>query len=175
MRKLLIATLLLLAVQAMATEPDPILKQQLGYLARNFACKGIAYASPMAPEHPTQGIVTAGWTLGGYWVGFTYAEKKTAQNPMPFTVRGVMGYDPQTKKLVMGSADDMGGYSSSGSDGWNGDALVWVGPWHMGSQTVTGRDTFTKKSATEMTHRAEIEMDGKWVTLGQETCTAAKK
>ena len=175
MRKLLIVALLLLAVQAVAMEPDPVLKQQLGYLARNFDCRGIAYASPMAPEHPTVGIVTAEWTLGGYWVGFTYAEKKTPQNPMPFTVRGVMGYDPQTKKLVMGSADNMGGYSSAGSDGWSGDTLVWVGPWHMGTQTVTGRDTFVKKSATEMTHKAEIEMDGKWMTLAQETCTATKK
>jgi hypothetical protein len=172
---LVLLSLVVLAGQAMAMEPDPILKQQLGFLARNFDCKGIAYASPMAPEHPTQATVTAAWTLGGYWAGFTYAEKKTAQNPMPFAVRGVMGYDPQAKKLVMGSADNMGGYTSAASDGWNGDALVFVGPWHMGTQTVSGRDTFMKKSATEMTHKAEIEADGKWMTLGQETCTAAKK
>lgn len=173
MRKLLMVALLFLAVQAMAMDPDPMLKQ-LEVFARNYDCTGIAYATPMAPEHPTRATVTGAWTLGGNWVAITYQEKKTPQSSMPFGVRGFFGYDPQLKKFVVGTVDNMGGYGTAASDGWNGDTIVFTGPWHMGTMTANARDTFTK-TAAGMNHVGEIEMDGKWMTLGRETCTRAKK
>jgi hypothetical protein len=173
MRKLLIVALLLLAVQAMAMDPDPMLKQ-LQIFAIRYDCTGIAYANPMAPEHPTRATVTGEWTLGGQWVAFSYLEKKTAQSSMPFGVRGYFGYDPQVKKFVVGTVDNMGGYATGASDGWDGDTIVFTGPWHMGTQTLESRDTFMK-TAAGLKHIGELEMDGKWVKLGQETCTRAKK
>ena len=173
MKKLSLVALLLLSFQAVAMDPDPMLKQ-LQPFAATYNCTGIAYANPMAPEHATRGSVTGAWTLGGQWIAFTYAESKTAQNSMPFAVRGFWGYDPQMKKFVVGTVDNMGGYGTAASDGWNGDTIVFAGPWHMGTQTVNSRDTFIK-TAAGMNHIGEVEMDGKWVKLGQETCTRAKK
>jgi hypothetical protein len=37
--------------------------------------------------------------------------------------------------------------------------------------TSNARDTFTKKGTNEVTHMGELESEGKWMKLGQETCT----
>jgi len=176
-RKTLVLVLLSLAVaggSAMAMDPNPKLKD-LDWFAHNYDCTGIAYANPMAPEHPTRATVTGDWTLGGTWVRFSYIEMKTPKNPMPVAVRGFFGYDPEIKKFVVGTVDNMGGYSTGAADGWNGDAITFEGPWHLGTQTVAARDTFTKTGAKSMTHVGEMQMDGKWMKYGQETCTRAKK
>ena len=176
MRKvsLLVALVLLVAGSALAMDPNPKLKD-LEVFAHNFDCKGIAYASPMAPEHATTAKVTGAWTLGGTWIAFSYIENKTPKNPMPVGVRGFWGYDAEIKKYVAGTVDNMGGYSTSASDGWNGDTIVFEGPWHLGDRTVTGRDTFTKTGANKIMHVGEMQMDGKWVKYGQETCTRSAK
>ena len=168
----LVCLLLLLPVAAFAhhDETAPASKlRQLDALSGNLRCSGTAFASPMAPQHPTSAEVTTKWELDGQWLAFTYAEKKTSDNAMPFRVSGYMGYDPEMGKLVIGTVDNMGGYSTAASDGWDGDSIVFTGPWHMATQTVTGRDTFTRKGA-QLLHTGEIEMDGKWVKLGEETC-----
>ncbi|HJQ36280.1 MAG TPA: DUF1579 family protein [Thermoanaerobaculia bacterium] len=165
--------LVLVAGSALAMDPNPELKK-LDVFAHNYDCTGIAYASPMAPEHPTAAKVTGEWMLGGNWVAFSYIETKTAKNPMPFAVRGYWGYDAATKKFIMGGVDNMGSYATGSGDGWNGDAFVVEGPWHMGTQTVKARDTFTKTGPNTMTHVGEMEMDGTWVAYGKETCTRSK-
>lgn len=151
-------------------KPDPMLRQ-LDFLAGNWACKGTSFATPMGPEHPTQGTVSGGWKLGDYWLAFSYAEMSTDKNPMPYAVSGFMGYDMGQKKLSMGGVDNMGGYSTSFSEGWKGDTLTFEGPWHMGPMTMKGRDSFMKKGAEAFVHSASAEMDGKWVKLDEETCT----
>ena len=153
-----------------STMPDPMLRQ-LDYFAGTWQCRGIAYANPMAPEHASSAEVTAKWSLGGYWMPVSYTEKKSAQNAMPFALNAFFGYDPQMKQFVIGGVDNMGGYSTGSSDGWDGDTMIFAGPWHMASMTANSRDTFTKKSAREFTHLGEIEMNGQWVKLGMETCT----
>ena len=172
---MLIVCLLLVSAVAAANQhtemkPDPALRQ-LDPFAGRLRCSGTAFASPMSPQHATTGEVNAKWDLGGYWLPFTYAEKKGAANPMPFTVSGFFGYDAEGKKLLMGSVDNMGGYSTESASGWDGDTIVFVGPWHMSGQTVNARDTFRKIGNKQLWHRAEIEQDGNWVTLGEETCT----
>jgi hypothetical protein len=174
--KQLTLTIVLTLVAAVASanqhkEMAPDMLRQLDPLAGMWQCKGIAYTTPWFPEHPTTAEVSQKWILDGKWLAFTYAEKKTDQNPMPFTATGYFGYDPETKMLVVGGVDSGGGYSSGASKGWMGDVLVFEGPWHMGGMTAKARDTFTKKSATEVTHMGEVEWEGKWVKLGQETCT----
>ncbi|MEO8378158.1 MAG: DUF1579 family protein [Acidobacteriota bacterium] len=154
---------------AVSPKPDPMLRQ-LDAFAGNWKCSGTAFASPMSPQHATTGEVWMKLDMNGYWMTFTYAEKKTTENPMPFQVNGFLGYDTEIHKLVMGSVDNMGGYSTASSDGWNGDTIVYSGPWHMGGMTVNGRDSFTKKGAREMIHAASIEQNGEWTKLDEETC-----
>jgi hypothetical protein len=172
---LLVLAAVLVATAAFADDapammPNPMVRQ-LDSLAGMWRCSGTAYATPMGPEHPTAAEVTMKWDLGGYWLPFNYAEKKTAMNANPFRVTGYFGYDPEIKKLVLGSVDNMGGYSTAASDGWNGDTIVFTGPWHMGPTTVTGRDTFRKSGANGLVHTAELEQNGSMTKLGEETCT----
>jgi hypothetical protein len=172
-----VIVLILVASTAAANQQDekkamaPDMLRQLDPLVGTWQCKGIAYATPWFPEHQTLGDVSQKWILDGKWLAFTYAEKKTERNPMPFTATGYFGYDPEVKMLVVGGVDSGGGYSTGASSGWVGDVLTFEGPWHMGAMTSKARDTFTKKGANEMTHLGELEYEGKWMKLGQEMCT----
>ena len=162
-----------LANSHMEMKPSAKLRD-LDYLTGNWACKGMAMASPMAPEHATEATVMAKWEGGGYWLAFTYAEAKTAKNTMPYWARGFFGWDSEQKTFVLGSIDNTGGYSTSTSAGWLGDTLTFEGPWHMMAMTTKGRDQFTKKSATSFVHSGWIEDNGKWAKLDEETCTKTK-
>jgi hypothetical protein len=154
--------------KAMAAS-DPL--KQLEPMIGKWQCTGIAYATPWGPEHPTSGEVAQSWIMDGKWLSFTYAEKKTADNPMPFTVVGYFGYDPELKMYVVGSVDSAGGYATGAGSGWVGDAMTFEGPWHVGGMTSKSRDTFTKKGANQIMHLGELEQNGAWMKLGQETCT----
>ena len=175
----LVIVLILIATTAMATQHDEkkmmasseATMLQLDPMVGKWQCTGMAYATPWGPEHPTAGEVTQGWILDGKWVNFTYAEKKTAQNPTPFTVTGYVGYDPELKTFVIGSVDSAGGYSTGASSGWVGDAMTFEGPWHIGGMTAKSRDTFTKKGTSELSHLGELEQNGAWMKLVQERCT----
>jgi hypothetical protein len=41
----------------------------------------------------------------------------------------------------------------------------------MGGQTMKGRDTFTKSGPNALKHTWAMQMQGKWVEAGEETCT----
>lgn len=173
-RSISVLVLIVIAGAALAashTEMAPLKK--LDPLVGKFQCKGIAYASPMGPEHATAATVETKWMLDGQWAAFTYAEKKTSANPKPFTVTGFLGWDAQTKKFVTGGVDNAGGYGTSESDGWNGDAMLFVGPYHAGGMTMNGRDTFTR-TADGLAHMYELEENGSWKKMSQETCTRMK-
>jgi hypothetical protein len=96
--------------------------------------------------------------------------EKTEQNPTPFTATGFFGYDPETRMYVVGGVDSTGGYSTGAGNGWVGDVLTFEGPWHIGGMTAKARDTFTKKGA-DIVHMGELEYNGAWMKLSQETCS----
>ena len=160
--------LIVLALTVSAAEET---MRQLDPFIGTWQCKGIAHATPWGPEHPTTAEVSQKWIMDGKWLAFSYAEKKTAQNAMPFHVMGYFGYDPELKMYVLGSVDSTGGYATGASSGWVGDVMTFEGPWHIGGMTAKSRDTFTKKGMNELTHMGELESNGAWMKLGQETCT----
>jgi hypothetical protein len=83
-KSVLVVCLWMVAISASAAEP--LMVRQLDYLAGQWDCSGTAFASPMAPEHATTGTAKLGWILDGKWLSFAYMEKKTAANPMPYSV-----------------------------------------------------------------------------------------
>jgi hypothetical protein len=170
MKARFIAVVLCLLTVAAFGQPNPKLKE-VQYFEGTWQCSGKAFASPMGPEHTTAAIVHADWVLGGAWLQIHYAEKKTAANAHPYDVQLFWGYDAQLKMLVDGSVDNMGGYSTEQSAGWQGDKLIFAGPTHSGGMTMTGRDVFTKKSKSELHHVFEFEEKGTWKPLAEETCT----
>jgi len=167
--KIRILTLgLCLVTVAAFGQANPKLKD-LNYFDGTWQCSGKAFASPMGPEHPTKATVTAAWILGGTWLEAHYKEAKTAKNPTPFELRAFWGYDEESKSIVAGTIDGMGGYSTA-TAAWDGDKLTFTGPMHGGGMTSNGRDVFTKISKTEFRHEGEMEVKGNWTKTDEETC-----
>jgi hypothetical protein len=169
MKTRMVAVVLCLITVAAFGQSNPKLKE-LDAFAGTWQCTGTAFASPMGPEHPTTATVHGTWVLGGAWMEIQYTEAKSPKNPHPVDVRLFMGYDAQPKALVSGTVDNMGGYSTAQSPGWQNDKLIFSGPSHGGGGTMTGRDTFTRVGKSEMLHDGEIEMKGKWVKINHEIC-----
>jgi len=169
MKTRIVAVVICLVTVAAFGQSNPKLKD-LETFVGTWQCTGTTFASPMGPEHPTAGTVNGAWVLDGTWVEVRYTETKTAKNPHPYAVRLFMGYDAQPKAFVSGAVDNMGGYSTEQSPGWQGDKMTFSGPSHGGGATTNVRDIFTKVGKTEVRHESEMEMKGKWVKLDQETC-----
>lgn len=171
----------LLAEDKPAGPPKPAPEMsQLSYLVGTWNCAGKTFASPFGPEHATKGVAHAQMALDGFRLVIHYDETKTAASPMPFRILQVIGWDATQKAFDSHCYDSMGGDCTQTSPGWKGDALVFEGTGLMGGQKSGARDTFTKVSATEMTHKGEMQgADGKWQAGDEETChkggKAAKK
>ena len=166
MKRLVCLLVFLVAGAAWAQRPAEL--KQLDPFVGSYTCKGTVYAGEWGPEHPISMSIDSTWSLGGMWLETKYKEMKTAKNPKPMTGEGLWGYDTELKKLVGGWVDSTGGYQTQQSDGWKGDTIVFVGPYHMG-MTANGRDTFVKKG-NEMTHVFELEMKGTWKKVESDTC-----
>jgi len=167
MKRLVCLLVFLVAGAAWAQRPAEL--KQLDPFVGSYTCTGTVYAGEWGPEHPISMSIDSQWSLGGMWLETKYKEMKTAKNPKPMTGEGLWGYDTELKKLVGGWVDSTGGYQTQQSDGWKGDTIVFVGPYHMG-MTANGRDTFTKKGKNEMTHVFELEMKGTWKKVESDTC-----
>ncbi len=164
--------LLSLAVTAVlsaqeAPKPDPALKG-LAAFTGTVQCKG-SQTFTGKTIHYTQ-TVTGAWVLDGMWLDVRVTQHKTKENPMPFRGRSYMGYDAQSKKFVIYWVDNTGGFETAEGNGWEGDKFTFEGTAHMGPIVTKGRDVFTR-SGKKLTHTYEIEQDGKWNEVMNETCT----
>jgi hypothetical protein len=169
MKTRIIAVVICLATVAAFGQSNPKLKELQTFIG-TWQCTGTAFASPMGPEHPTKATVHGSWILDGSWAEVAYTEEKTAKNPHPYAVRMLLSYDTQPKAFVSGAADNMSGYSTAESPGWMSDKMTFTGPMHSGGATMKARDIFTRVGTNEVRHESELEMNGKWVKLDQESC-----
>jgi hypothetical protein len=167
----------LLAEDKPMAPPKPAAEMsQLSYMVGTWNCSGKAFASPFGPEHATEGVGKAQMALGGFRLVIHYDEAKTAANPMPYHGLQVVGWDSAQKAFDSVCFDVFGGACTQTSPGWKGNALVFEGTALMGGQKMGARDTFTKVSANEMTHKGEMQgADGKWAAGDEETCTRVAK
>ena len=143
--------------------------EQLAFFEGMWTCEGKMNDSPMGPGGTMKSTVDVRKDLNGFFQTGTI--KGTMANMPPFEGRFTTTYDPASKGFVMMWADNMGGWAMSTSPGFKGDALVYEGDMHMGAHTMKGRDTFAKSGPNTMKHTMEAQMEGKWVALGEETCT----
>lgn len=161
-----------------AAMPKPAAQlSQLKYFGGSFRCKGQAFASPYGPAHPTEATVHVALELDGFWYTGRYTEKKTQQNTHPYEFDFSWGYDAATEKFLAAGHDNMGGSATQTSSGWEGDRMVWDGETLAMGQKAGARDTFIKKGPDELQHTGEMQLNGQWTKLDEETCTraAAKK
>ncbi len=174
------AVLLLVASAILAQEaPKPAAElSQVKYFAGSWTCSGDAPASPFGAAHKTESSMMLKLDLDGFWYDGMVVEKKTASNTHP--VKGMihLGYDSTAKQSVLVWVDNFGSWATETSPGWQGDTMTWTGDQMGMGEKAAARDTFVKKSASEYTHKFEMQTKGQWATIVDETCKkagAAKK
>ena len=163
------AAVVLLSAGLVAQEtPKPAPEMsQLAFFEGSWTCQGKMNASPMGPAGEMQSTADIKKDLGGFFQSGMI--KATMKGMPPMDGRFHVTYDPGGKQFVMFWVDNMGGWAQNTSSGWKGDTMVYSGESHMGPQKMQTRDTFTRGTGT-MKHMWEAQMDGKWMTLGEETC-----
>ena len=152
-----------------APKPAPQM-EQLKALEGTWKCEGKQFATDMGPEHAIKYTWSAKFELDGFWLVGHLDGKKTKEDPMPTKGSYQFSYDPATKKFVALWNDNMGGWGSQTSTGWEGDTISLVGDYMVGGQKMVTRDTFTKKSSKELLHKAELIMNGKSTPFLEDTC-----
>ena len=141
---------------------------QLAYMEGTWTYSGKMFESPMGPAGAMTSTAVIGKDLNGHFQ--SGAIKGTMPNMPPFEGKFHATYDSGMKQFVMLWVDNMGGWSQSMSGGWKGDVLVYEGETHMAGQTMKSRDTFTKSGTASMKHTWDMQADGKWAPVGEETC-----
>lgn len=172
MKKIIFAGVSLAAVSAFAQAPPPPAPEmaQFKTFDGTFACTGESPATPFGPAHKTEATVKGGSDFGGYWFITRYDEKKAAGNPHPVSAQMTWGYDGAQKKFIGSCIDSFGTVCHETSAGWQGDTMVWEGEAMGGGQKMGSRDTFTRKGTTTIVHKGEMQSEGKWILLDEETC-----
>ena len=142
---------------------------QIAFMEGTWTCEGKMFETPMGPAGTMKGTVELRRELNGFFQIGTI--KGTSATMPPFEGRISVTYDPGLKQFVMLWVDNMGGWAQNTSSGWKGDTLVYEGDGHMGGQTMKGRDTFVKTGQNALKHSWAMQIQGKWVNAGEETCT----
>lgn len=162
----------LVAAQGGAAPEAPKPAPELAQLQRfdgTWTCTGYMSESSLGPGHRTEGAFKGGADPKGLWYSGRYEEKKTAENPGPVTATMVWGYDANQKRFTSGLGSCLAATCRQSSPGWQGDSMVWTGDGVMGGRKVVVRDTYSAKGNV-VTHQGELEMDGKWIVVDEETC-----
>jgi hypothetical protein len=158
------------ASPGMMPKPAPEMAQ-LKVFEGNWTCEGTMVPSPFGPGGKMTSTVKARTDLGGFWQSGTVKGTMAGMPPMEGMFHTT--YDPAAKRYVMLWVDNMGAWAQSTAPGWEGDRMVFAGDSYMGGQKMASRDTFTKAADGTFKHAAEMQMDGQWTQLFEETCRKA--
>lgn len=157
------------AVAGAQEMPKPAAEMsQLAFFQGSWTCEGKMHETPVSPAGTMTGTANIQADLGGFFQ--TGKITGHAAGMPPYEGIFHTTWDPMAKQFVMYWFDNMGGWSRATSAGWKGDAMVYMGEGQMGGMPMKGRDTFTKMGANGMRHVWEAEMNGTWITMGEETC-----
>lgn len=143
----------------------------LDYFVGDWACEGTMEPGPFGPGGKSTSTAKIRDDLGGFWQAGTI--KANMPNMPTFEGRFYTTYDTEAKEYAMLWVDSMGASSRSTSKGWQGDSIVYEGEMQMGAEKMLGRDTFTK-AGDVMKHAMDAQVEGKWVSMGVETCRRSK-
>jgi hypothetical protein len=121
------------------TELDQ-LKDMLG----TMSCKG--NVTFMGQSMPVTSKMTSKKDLDGHWISMREEEKKQKGAPPGpgYKSQGYITYDRATKMFVSTGIDNMGGWSTSTSSGWQGDKMEWSGTSNMMGQKLPTKMTIMR-------------------------------
>ncbi len=141
----------------------------LKFFDGSWTCSGEGAMEPGGPMMKMTSTVMSKTDLGGFWQTGTVKGASMAGMP-PFEGMFHMTWDAAKKEYVMFWVDNMGGWSESRTSGWAGDNLVFTGEGQMGADKMGMRDTFMRKGDGTMGHVGEMQANGKWMKMMDETC-----
>lgn len=163
----MISLFLLLAAPEAPPRPPPELSQ-LQVFVGSWACEATVPAGAGVPARRIRSSVRIAPDLGGFWFSVRFEE------PGGLKAQAYWGYDPALRQFVETAVDSQGGISSSTSPGWQRDRLVWTGELLFEGGKTSLRDTFSKRG-TEILHTAEVEGNGRYTVVLEETCRSAPR
>ena len=159
------------AAPATPPPPDPALAKNLKPMEGKWRCEGTFPASAFGPAHKAKASFDMKSDLNGYFVTARYEERKAKDNPMPYVMMQVIGFDPSKSELVRTDMDGMGAITHLASKGWDGDKMVWDGETMAGPAKMKFKETQTKKSDREIDIAMEMAgADGNFASLGDIVC-----
>jgi hypothetical protein len=154
--------------------PPPVPKEmdQLKVFVGNWRCTGEAPGPEPGKMRRTTSENVIKSDFGGFWQAVKHHEAKSKDSPLDFTAQGWWGYDAASKQFTGLFADSYGAWEARSSKGWEGDTLVWRGNLHgfRGNLETAFKHTFTRKTDKEIAEKFEVNMEGKWTTLEENTC-----
>jgi hypothetical protein len=152
-------------------KPAPALVDAFREMTGTWVCKGKFQPMDGSGEMPSKSTMTVRVLLDG----FAYAgEYQVEKNPvLPNGMRGASfwTYDAAYNKLVELYADSFGNVGRGTSDGLAGDAVVWDQEAVMAGKIARTRTSVKRVSPTVITLTFDLQTDGKWATMGVDTCT----
>jgi hypothetical protein len=152
-------------------KPSPALVDAFKEMTGAWVCQGKFQLMDGSGEMPSKSTMTVRVLLDG----FAYAgEYQVEKNPvLPNGMRGetFWTYDAAYKKLVELYADSFGNVGRGTSDGLTGDAIVWDKEAVMAGRIARTRTSVKRLSPTAVTLTFDLQTDGKWATMGVDTCT----
>jgi hypothetical protein len=134
----------------------------LQYLIGNWGCSVVVMTGPNTTA-TQQGNLT-----------FALAPDNTLSQTIyspPYAANAFIGYVAQIKQYFLASTDNGGGSSTEMATMGSGHTIVFTGSGFFQGKTVSLRDTEEKISDTQIHSISEMQMNGKWVTAANATCT----
>jgi Protein of unknown function (DUF1579) len=114
-------------------------------------------------------VLTA--AVGGFGYSGDVTVAATAQMPNGMKEQMFWSYNSATKKLVEFFVDSFGTLGHGTSDGRTVDTIVWDEDVVMMGKAAKFRTTVKSTGANALVLTFDTQTDGKWATLGTNTCT----
>ncbi len=165
------------AVAAAAPEAPPAPPKELDQLdvfEGTWKCEGHSPESPFGPARKMTTVVKIYSDLDGFWLSGEVEEQPSADNPKPLKGKFHWTYDTTDKRFEAGWIDNMGGWATQSSPGWQGERITFDGEMVANGQKLPARDVFEKKADKELLHSFEAQVGEKWTKLGEEVCRRTK-
>ena len=155
-------------------KPAPELVEYMKDILGIWTCATTFPAGAMGPGSPeikatAKVKLSKEPALGGFFYRGEYAIAKSKAMPMAFAGIFYLGYDAGSKQITNVSVDNMGSISM-GAGPMTGDTISWSGEGYMMGSKAKVRESMTKVSPKQVTHKFEVDMGKGFQPMGEDVC-----
>jgi hypothetical protein len=151
-------------------KPAQALTDAFKGMAGTWTCKGKFQRVDGSGEMANKSTMVIKPALDGFAYSGEYRVEKNALLPNGMKGQMFWSYDSVKNQLVEFTADSFGGTGHGTSEGLTGDSVVWDQDGAMMGQPAKSRTTVKHVGPKDVTLTFEVQTDGKWETLGLDSC-----